>query len=268
MRIVSICPSNTEIVHYLGLTDKLVAVDDYSDWPEQVQHLPKVGPDLNIDIEKVEQLKPDLVMASLSVPGMEKNVQALKERGIPYIVLNPNSLQEIGDDIITVGKYTGTEPRARAVAKKYFAFLHKYKQYAEGIQRPKSLYWEWWPKPVFTPGGRNWLTEVSILAGGKNVFADVNQASVQTTWQDVYNRKPDYICMIWVGVQTDKMNPELMKKREGWNSLHAINKGNILVLDEDLYCRPSPRLLQGISKISALLHPNIFPVYTGKDPLL
>ena len=72
MRVVSICPSNTEIIAYLGKTDWLVGVDNYSDWPASVLDLPKLGPDLSIDMDKVAACQPDLVLASLSVPGMEK----------------------------------------------------------------------------------------------------------------------------------------------------------------------------------------------------
>src|ERR1700719_1009329 len=100
MRVISLCPSNTEIMEYLGLTSQLVGVDDYSDWPSSIQHLPKLGPDLSINMDLVEQLKPDLVLASLSFPGMGKNVDALNERGIPYIVLNPQSLTDIEHDLI------------------------------------------------------------------------------------------------------------------------------------------------------------------------
>src|SRR5690625_7023938 len=87
MRVVSICPSNTEVVAYLGKTDLLVGVDDYSDWPASVLELPKLGPDLSIDMDKVAALKPDIVLASLSVPGMEKNIAALEEKQVPYIIL-------------------------------------------------------------------------------------------------------------------------------------------------------------------------------------
>jgi len=86
MRIISICPSNTELLAYLGLTNDLIAVDDYSDWPQAVLTLPRVGPDLAIRMEEVEQLKPDLVVASLTVPGMEKNIEELERRKLPYII--------------------------------------------------------------------------------------------------------------------------------------------------------------------------------------
>lgn len=87
MRIVSLCPSNTEILAYLGLTEHIVGVDHYSDWPHPVRSLPDLGPDLNINMNKVVELKPDLIVASLSVPGMERHVAQLKDLGIPYLVL-------------------------------------------------------------------------------------------------------------------------------------------------------------------------------------
>lgn len=268
MRIISICPSNTELLHYLGLIDQLIAVDDFSDWPETVQNLPRLGPDLSIDMDKVEQLKPDLVLASLSVPGMEKNVAELQKRGIPHIVLNPNSLEEIAQDLLTVGKYTNRTIEANQVVTKYKQFITKYDQISKEISTRPSLYFEWWPKPVFTPGKLNWLTYISELAGARNLFVDVELASVQTDWEDVLDRKPDHICLAWVGVRQDKVNPSLVEKRPGWIDLEAVKSNNIHILEEALYCRPSPRLLLGLKKLASIVHPEHFPINDGLDPLL
>ncbi|WP_101844807.1 cobalamin-binding protein [Halobacillus sp. Marseille-P3879] len=253
MRIVSICPSNTEIVAYLGLEELLIGVDNYSDYPESILDLPRLGPDLSIDIEKTADLKPDLVLASLSVPGMEKNIEGLKERNLPYIVLNPQSLEEIAEDLITVGEAAGRPELGARKSNEFLAEIQQYKKEALQKNNPPSLYWEWWPKPIFTPGGKNWLTEISVLAGGTNIFASANEASVQTDWDDVKQRDPDHICMVWVGVKEEKMNPELLKKRPGWKELSAIKNNQIHVLEESLYCRPSPRLLEGLRKLKTLL---------------
>lgn len=254
MRVVSLCPSNTEIIEYLGLSHYLVGVDDYSDWPKSTDHLPKLGPDLSINMELVQSLKPDMVLASLSVPGMEKNVEALKELGLPYVILNPQSLKDIENDLFYAGKVLGETEKGFEAAKQFHDRLEMIKQKSSAIKYKPSLYWEWWPKPIFTPGKINWLTEVSEAAGARNVFEDVNLASVQTNWDDVVNRRPDYICLAWVGVRKEKVQKSIIKKRDGFERLEGMADDHILILEEELYCRPSPRLLDGLEKLFTLIH--------------
>ncbi|KGP89999.1 ABC transporter substrate-binding protein [Pontibacillus chungwhensis BH030062] len=267
MRLVSICPSNTELLAYLGLTDQLVGVDQYSDWPEEVKDLPQLGPDLSIDMDLVERLTPDLVLASLSVPGMERNIEELERRNLPYIILNPNSLEEIAEDLIKVGAHTQTEQKAEEVVHAYRSIIAQYQQLTDNIKDKPSLYWEWWPKPIFSPGGPNWLTKISELAGGQNVFSQENEASVQRSWEDVRELNPDVVCMAWVGVKEEKMKPEAIRKRPGWKEVQAVKDNRIFVLQESLYCRPSPRLLWGLQKLAHLLHPEVYPSPDKEDPL-
>ncbi|WP_079529282.1 cobalamin-binding protein [Halobacillus hunanensis] len=254
MRIVSICPSNTEIVAYLEQEEMLVGVDNYSDFPEQVRQLPRLGPDLSIDIDAVAELKPDLVLSSLSVPGMEKNIEGLRERNIPQLILNPGSLQEIAIDIKEVGKAIGLPDHGEKKANEFLQEIEMYRAKSNAKEKKPSLYWEWWPKPIFTPGQGNWLTEISELAGCVNLFGEEKEASVQTDWEDVRERDPDHICMVWVGVKEEKMNPDLLRKRPGWLEMKAIKEDNIHVLEESLYCRPSPRLLEGLRKLHTILY--------------
>ncbi|KIL42612.1 vitamin B12-binding protein precursor [Jeotgalibacillus soli] len=209
-------------------------------------------------MDLLESLSPDLVLASLSVPGMEKNIEALIERNIPHIVLNPQSLDEIGTDLLTAGKAVNKEKHAQNVYQTYLDTLALFKHTVEKIPVTPSLYWEWWPKPVFTPGAINWLTEVSELAGGKNIFEGVELASVQTDWDDILQRQPDHICLAWVGVRIEKVQPDIVKKRPGWNRLDAVLQNRIHVLEESLYCRPSPRLLQGILQLGNILHSSAY----------
>ncbi|EIT85635.1 ABC transporter substrate-binding protein [Fictibacillus macauensis ZFHKF-1] len=253
MRLISICPSNTELVDYLGLTEQLVAVDDFSDWPKRVQMLPKLGPDLSINMDMVEELKPDLVIASLSVPGMEKNIAELKRRNIPHVTYNPQTLEDIGNDLLDLGRRTGVEKRAQQLVTQYKQSLKEYAAFAETVTEKKKLYWEWWPKPVFTPGKLNWLTEISQLAGGENVFADVELASIQTTWEDVVSRDPDVLCIAWVGVRQTKVKRSVLEKRPNWHELRAVQNNKVHILEEHLFCRPSPRLLDGLKKLHRLL---------------
>ena len=118
MRIVSLCPSNTEILFAIGAGKYVVGVVSYSDYPPQVRELPKVGPDLKVNVDKIKALSPDLVIASLSVPGMERNIEKLSNHNIPFVVLNPQSIEEILNDIVFLGSITKTLERAKSVVDK------------------------------------------------------------------------------------------------------------------------------------------------------
>jgi iron complex transport system substrate-binding protein len=270
LKLISICPSNTEIVAYLGLTSSLVGVDNYSDWPEDMKELPRLGPDLNINMDKVEELQPDLVLASLTVPGMERNIEELEKRNIPYVVVpNPTTLQEVADSLLFVGKAKNSIEKATLVYDKFASIIRDYKTLSQKVEVPKNIYWEWWAKPVFTPGASNWLTEISELAGGVNIFSDRKEASVQTDWDEVRRKNPDVISVVWVGVQKEKVNPKVILKRPEWDQMEAIKNHQLYILDEPLFCRPSPRLLLGLAKIASLLHPEIYPAFNEKsDPLM
>jgi iron complex transport system substrate-binding protein len=265
LRIISICPSNTELLHYLGLTSELIGVDDFSDWPKDIEKLPRLGPDLSIDMNKLQSLEPDLVLASLSVPGMEKNIEELERRRIPHVIYNPQSLTDIQKDLLDLGKRTNKIAEAKKVTEWMKNEINQYEKISNSIKNRKKVYFEWWPKPIFTPGKVNWLTEIAYLAGGENLFQDVELASVQTTWEDVVHRKPDIIGMVWVGVKTDKMQISHIQKREGWDHLKAELRTEIFKLEESLFCRPSPRLIIGLKRLAALIHPNDFPDFLPEE---
>ncbi|MET3292553.1 UNVERIFIED_CONTAM: iron complex transport system substrate-binding protein [Brevibacillus sp. OAP136] len=255
MRIVSLCPSNTEILFELGLDEQVVGLDDHSDWPPQWQHLPRVGPDLTIDMEKVEALSPDLVVASLSVPGMERNVDELKQRNIPHIVLNPSHLDEIPADILAVGQAAGIPQQAAIAAERFTERLGSLRLRATAFTERPKLYWEWWPNPIYTPGRGNWLTDVSELAGAVNVFDDFAEANVKATREMVAERDPEHICIVWCGIELKRIKREMITDRPEWQTMRAITSGNVHLLEEGLFCRPSPRILDGLEQLIGLIHP-------------
>lgn len=255
-RIISICPSNTELLDALGLMDRVVGIDDYSDWPaEKVQDLPKLGPDLNIDMDKLQLLKPDLVIASLSVPGMEKNVDRLEQLQIPYLVLNPKSIEDIYDDIRTLGVHCGVEERASILIAELQGIVQSVQEKAKQRTTTPSLYWEWWPRPMISPGQLNWLTAVSELAGGVNLFHDKPGDSYTAAPEEIIERAPDYIFAVWCGVHSDKVKPSMITEREGWSQVPAVTQHRVHVLEEGLYCRPSQRLFHGLQELVDLIHP-------------
>jgi iron complex transport system substrate-binding protein len=259
LRIVSICPSNTELLHFLGVKDELVAVDNYSDWPPCWRDLPRVGPDLDIDIEKVKSFNPDLVIASLSVPGMEKNIERLKREQLSHIIFNPKTISEIANDLKELGEAIGRKERGEEAAQQFLWEIEEIKKKIPKRERPFRLYWEWWPKPVFTPGAKNWLTEISRLVGAVNVYGDAPSDSVQTNWEDVRAKEPDLTLIVWTGVPIHRVKKSMISSRPSWQGHPLANEKNIYVLEEGWYCRPSPRILTGIKHLAHILYPDIFP---------
>src|SRR5207245_1446068 len=114
-RIVSIAPSNTEILHALGLGRRIVGVDRWSDYPPRVRDLPRVGSDLRVDADLVATLEPDLVVASLPVPGMEDNLPAFERAGFAYLAVGGVGLAGVWDDMRLIGQYLGRAQRAETL---------------------------------------------------------------------------------------------------------------------------------------------------------
>ncbi|UOF90249.1 cobalamin-binding protein [Fodinisporobacter ferrooxydans] len=256
IRIASLTPSNTEILHALGLIDQLAGIDDYSDYPANLlENVPRLGPDLQIRMEDVIAFKPDLVLASLSVPGMEHVVEQLKSTGLPYVVLNPKSISEIWETIRLVGELTGTSKQAALLIDQYEQRIHAVRAAYVHLEDRPRLYWEWWPHPCISPGGQNWLTEISHLAGAKNIFADVDRESVIDAAEEVKRCNPDYFLAVWCGVKTEKVPYKKILERTGWQLVEAIKQKRVYILEEGLYCRPSPRLVDGLESLVKIIHP-------------
>jgi iron complex transport system substrate-binding protein len=248
-RLVSIAPSNAEIVGALGAAGLLVGVESSSDFPPEVQSLPRLGPDLHVDMAALAALRPDLVLASLCVPGMERNIAGLERIGVPYIVLAPQSLADIRSDILRTGAAIGTSDAAGRVVADMDARLDALREQRAG-QPAVPLYLEWWPKPMFTPGRACWSNELIALAGGRNVFADQPGQSAEVAPEAVARANPAVIVVAWCGVPFDKLNVNRVLQREGLESVSAVRTRRVHAVDESLLGRPGPRVVEGIEHLA------------------
>lgn len=247
-RIVSVCPSNTEILWALGLGERVVAIDDCSDWPPEAQRLPRVGLDLQVDAEKVAAQSPDLVVASLSVPGMETVVQRLEARGLPLLVLNGKSLDEVEDDIALVGEVTGRVREATEVTHAMRKRVEAAR--ARSAAKPRlRLFLEWWPRPLIAPAQRSWFNDMAEAVNAENVFADKPGESARVDEAEVFERDPDHVLLCWCGTLQRKQDPARVAARPGWGRLRAVREGKVTALDEGLFGRPGPRLADGVEAL-------------------
>jgi iron complex transport system substrate-binding protein len=251
MRVVSICPSNTEIVASLGLEDALVGLDRSSDWPPSVTDLPRVGPDLSVDVEAIAALRPDLVLSSLSVPGMERNVEGLDRAGLPHIVVDATSLEGVYASIRLVGRALGRGARAEEVVTTMRARLEAVEARAASLPRRARVHLEWWPRPVIVPGRQCWTTEMIRIAGGESCFGDLDVRSTPVEAEAVRARAPDLLLTCWCGVPHEHQDPSRMSRRPGWDTLEAVRAGRMLAAEERFFGRPGPRLVEGVEWLHA-----------------
>jgi iron complex transport system substrate-binding protein len=257
-RIVSLAPSNTEILFALGLGDRVVGTDDDSDWPPAVAGLPRVGRDLQIDAERVAALRPDLVLASLSVPGMERCVAAIAARGLPHLTLAPESLGDVLEDLGRVGAACGVPAAARALRAELagrIAAVRAATAPLAAAQRP-TVYWEWWPRPRISPGRRSWVADLLDLAGARQFCGEADATSLVVTDEAIRAADPDVIVLCWCGARK-LVSPAKAAARPGWAALRAVREGRVYTLLEAAYGRPGPRLIAGLETLCGLLHPGL-----------
>ncbi len=250
MRVFSHTCSNTEIVCALGCAQMLVGVDSDSDYPpEVVAALPKTGRDLDLNIDAVLALKPDVVLSSLTVPGHEKVVQALREAGLAVLVCDPQSLQDVYADIHSIAAALGVPERGAALVAQMEAAMPVMAVMGD---RPKVLV-EWWPKPVIAPAKYSWVTDLIARAGGCNPWADEDAKSLPLDNQRVLDAAPDVVVMSWCGVKEENYRAEIVTRRDGWAALPAVTHDRIHAISEAYLGRPGPRLVEGYRRLRACI---------------
>jgi iron complex transport system substrate-binding protein len=250
-RIVSIAPSNTEILHALGLGRRIVGVDRWSDYPPRVTRLPQVGSDLRVDIERVVALAPDLVVASLHVPGMEAHLPAFERAGLAYLALGGLGLDGVWHDMRVIGRYLGRARRAEALIEDTRGRMAAVAaRVAPGPARPR-VHWEWSAHP-YVAAQRSWITELLEMAGGQNVYSDLDVESIRVSPAEAIARQPDVIVACWCGARKLPSVDRILT-RPGWQDTPAVRQRRVAVFKEDLFGRPGPRLAHGLEQLAAVL---------------
>ncbi len=243
-RLITLCPSNAEMVHALDCFERVIACEDSSDYPLEVTSLERLGPDLGPNLERITELAPDLVVSSLSVPGMERNVTGLRARGIAQLVLAPRSLADVMSEIDWLARVLAVPDKGRAVCVRMQQEIAALRASQTPDAPAARVYLEWWPKPMFTPGATCYSNELIALAGGRNVFGDRPASSVEITAQDLVRAAPEVCFVSWCGVSLDKLDPSNLIEREGLSALPSATKRAVFPLDERFSGRPGPRMLE------------------------
>ncbi|MEZ4449435.1 MAG: helical backbone metal receptor [Nannocystaceae bacterium] len=250
-RLVSLAPSNAEILAALGGFDRVIACEDSTDFPPEAAACERLGPDLGPDLDRIAALAPDLALASLSVPGMERVVTGLRARGVPHLVLAPRSLGEVLAEIRAVGERL----QATATAARVIAGMEAERAALRAARpaRPVRVYLEWWPRPMFTPGRECYSNELIALAGGVNVFGGRPGSSLEVSPAELCDADPEVCFVSWCGVAAAKLDPENLIGRAGLEALSAARRRRVYPVDEAFSGRPGPRMLEAARIMAAAI---------------
>ena len=257
-RIVSIAPSNTEILFAIGAGPQVVAVTDFCDFPPEVRRLPRVGGMIagTVSLERIVSLQPDLV---LTVAGLQRPVvEQLERLGLTAVAVDSTSFAHLYENLRKVGRLTGHEPGAERVVQQLQQQVERVRQATGGLSPEQRLrvFYLVWDEPLMTAGPRTFIGQVLELAGAVNVFADVSQDWPQVSVEELVRRQPDVI--LAPAVHGGRRLVEQLRSRPGWKELKAVQAGRVYTVDDDLISRPGPRLGQALEQVARVLYPQRF----------
>lgn len=252
-RIVSMAPSHTQILYALGLGDKVVGVTEYCSYPPEAQEKPKVGGFSNIDLEQVVGLDPDLVLGtSIHAQSVEP---ALVERGLKVVLINPETVEDVLEKIVLVGRVTGREGAAIALSAELRGRIEATMEKVQKAGSKPRVYWEL-SNDLYTAGPGSFIDDLITRAGGINIAADVQEQWPQLNLEALILADPEVIIL---ADHPYGETAEGVKARPGWADISAVKNERIVeVLDDDLVSQPGPRVAEALEFVAKVLHPNLF----------
>jgi iron complex transport system substrate-binding protein len=256
-RIVSLAPSNTEILFALGAGSQVIARDDFSDYPEEVKALPSITTNLSdINIEQIVLLKPDLVLATeINTP---EQVKALEDVHITVFYLpNPVDLEGLYENLETVAELTGKQDVAEKMIPALRNRIQTVEDRLKDVETRPVVYVELDgtdPAKPWTTGPGTFQALIIDMAGGKNAGDEMRSEWAQISQEELIVKNPDFMLVDAVWGTT----LEQVVQRPGWQALKAVQNKQVVPMDFNLFSRPTPRLVDAVEMLAKLLHPEVF----------
>lgn len=258
-RIVSVAPSNTEIVCALDACDRIVGVNDFRDgFPADVlaaiEDVPDVASFTGVDREAVVDLEPDLVLAAGNELTPSADIEALAELGLPVLVLYPESLDEVYADIGLVGEALDAQPEAAAVVADMQDRVAAVEEAVAGEEAPRTFYEVGVAGgTIYTAGEDSFLAALIEAAGGEPITGDAVTTAIQL--EELVAADPELI-LLGDAAYDPSITAESVAERQGWDDMTAVQEGRVLPLPEDvLITRPGPRIVEGLEALARAIHP-------------
>jgi len=256
-KIVSLIPSNTEIVFALGLDKEVVGVTDFDNYPEAATKKEKIGGQ-EINLEKIISLKPDLVLAHASwASNSEAGLQQLKDAGIAVFVVNDaQNFDQVFDSIDMIGKATGETVKANEIISGMKEKLEDIKAKASEIKEKKKVLVEVSPAPeIYTSGKNTFMDQMLRLINAENIAND-QEGWIKIDQEAMIKRNPDVIVTTYGYYVKNPVDQVLTRK--GWETVNAVKNKHVVDVDSDRVTRTGPRIVEGVEDLAKAVYPDIF----------
>lgn len=280
LRIISLSPSHTEILYALGLEDNIVGWTKYCNYPPEVQEtagwlpydeyefksihdelhnkeIAVVSAFTNVNFELIDSLKPTLI---LSVHRMQNDIaQYLKDKGYNVLHFEPNTLEDVFNIMLTVGDETGKGKVAGRLIEEYRTEIQEILNITKDLPKIK-VYFEINHNGPWVLGAGSPMDQILDIAGGENIFKDVEGEAFKAELSDIIERNPDVILTpLWPHAGRNEVTTVMeIVNRPGFKEINAVINDRIYHYDSSLLKKPGPRQITAIKKMAYLLHPYYF----------
>ena len=257
-RIVSLAPSNTEILFAIGAGDQIVGRDEFSDFPPEALDTPSVGGSFgDLNTEAIAALEPDLILAAeINTPDQ---VKALEDLGMTVFWLaNPATIEEMYENLRIVAQLTGHGTDAETLIAGLSARVQAVDDALKDLTELPNVFYEIDgndPNAPWTSGAGTFIHLLITRAKGTNIGSVLEGAYAQISIEELIIQNPHIILL---GDAAFGVTPESVAARTGWDNLFAILNGQVFPFDDNLVSRPGPRLVDGLEAMARLFHPEAF----------
>ena len=246
-RIVCLTEETTETLYLLGEGDRVVGVSGYTVRPREARDKPRVSAFINAKFDKIDALKPDLVLA---FSDLQADIAGeLIRRGHTVMTFNQRSVAEILQAIRLIGGLVGASARAEALVGTFEAGLDDVRARAARLPRRPRVFFEEWPDPLIS--GIQWVDELVEIAGGTSILPELRSARLGrdriVAAERVAALDPEVIIASWCG---KRVNPRTILERPGWQEVSAIKHGHVYEVRSTLILQPGPAsLTEGVREL-------------------
>lgn len=248
-RIVSLAPHVTEVLFAAGAGDKVVGTVSYSDYPEAAKAIPRVGAYNQVNFESILALAPDLIIAWHDGNSRD-TLDQLASLNIQVYMSNPKDLESISNNLRQLGKVAGTGAMAEKQADQFDKKHHQLRE--TNHNKPEvTVFYQVWDDPLYTLAAKHFISDLYELCGGRNIFSDLNEASPIVSVESIVSRNPQV--MITGGHHGKRDLKEWKNRWTGFTNVDAVKNGMMFLVNQDIYTRAAPRVLDAAEHLCAVL---------------